>query len=174
MNDKDIKMKIKYRYKDYKVKNMSRVSKGIFVLDEKESEILFEYIDLCFLDVKTYISSSKSNSLLECFCCCRPVESVLPFTPKDMFFRDKLTQWVYDLSISYIRQSGIDCNKLRLYMIECIRSSEDIVIENNKDATVVFHFNEKRSGYVTTHKDKLNYSTDDRKYIVVVFERVYK
>lgn len=152
---------------------MSRVSKGIFVLDEKESEILFEYIDLCFLDVKTYISSSRSICLFDC-CCARNSESVLPFTPKDMFFKDKLTQWVYDLSISYIRQSGIDCNKLRLYMIECIRSSEDIVIENNKDATVVFHFNEKRSGYVTTHKDKLNYSTDARKYIVVVFERVSK
>jgi len=152
---------------------MSRVSKGIFVLDEKESEILFEYIDLCFLDVKTYISSSRSICLFDC-CCTRNSESVLPFTPKDMFFKDKLTQWVYDLSISYIRQSGIDCNKLRLYMIECIRSSEDIVIENNKDATVVFHFNEKRSGYVTTHKDKLNYSTDARKYIVVVFERVSK
>lgn len=114
--------------------NMSRVSQSIFVLEEKQSEILFEYADLCFLDMNSYKTSS---SLLSCMCCCRSdIESVLPFSPKDMFFRDKLTQWVYDLSLSYIRMSGIDCVKLRLYSIECIRSSEAIVIENNKALTV--------------------------------------
>lgn len=41
--------------------------------------------------------------------------------------------------------SGIDCHKLRLYTIECIRSSEEVI--KNAD-TVVFHFNERRSGYV--------------------------
>ena len=117
---------------------MSRVSQSIFVLEEKQSEILFEYSDLRFLDMNSYKSSS-SESLLDCLCCFRnDIESVLPFSPKDMFFRDKLTQWVYDLSLSYIRMSGIDCVKLRLYSIECIRSSETIVIENNKALTVKY------------------------------------
>lgn len=150
---------------------MSRVSQSIFVLEEKKSQILFEYCDLCFLDMKSYKLSS--SSLLNCLCCCQnDIESVLPFSPKDMFFRDKLTQWVYDLSLSYIRMSGIDCVKLRLYSIECIRSSEEIVIENNKAATVIFHFNDRNNCYVTTHKNSFNYSGDDRKYIVVVFERL--
>lgn len=154
---------------------MSRVSKSIFVLEEKQSEILFEYIDLCFLDVNTYklSSISSSTSLLSCLCCCRDIkDSIFPFSPKDMFFRDKLTQWIYDLSLSYIRMSGIDCVKLRLYSIECIRSSEEVIIDNNKAATVVFHFNDRRSGYVTTHKDRMSYSVDDRKYIVTVFEKL--
>lgn len=153
---------------------MSRVSQSIFSLEEKQSDILFEYIDLCFLDYKTYkYSYNSSTSLLNCIFCCRDnSESVLSFSPKDMFFKDKLSQWVYDLSLSYIRQSGIDFVKLRLYTIECIRSSEKIVIENNKAATVIFHFTNKSNGYVTTHKNNLSYLTDDTKYIVVVFESV--
>lgn len=150
---------------------MSRVSKSIFVLNEKESEILYDYIDLCFIDMNTYKKGS-GKSLLDCLCCWKNYESVLPFSPKDTFFKDKLTKWVYDLSFSYIRMSGIDCSKLRLYMIECIRSSEEIIIENSKNATVVFNFNDKRNGYVTTHKDECSYSVDERKYIVVVFERL--
>jgi hypothetical protein len=149
---------------------MSRVSKSIFVLTEKQSEILYDYIDLCFLDnLNTY----KNNSVFGCCCCQNDTESVFPFSLKDKYFKDNLTKWVYELSMSYIRQSGIECINLRLYTIECIRAYEQIIIKNNKTTTVVFHFNDKHNGYITTHdtrKDGLNYSTDERKYIVVVYE----
>lgn len=150
----------------------SRLSQSIFVLDDKHSNILFDYIDFCFLDINKY-NISYTQSLLNLLCCSVDnSESVLPFSPKDMFFKDALTQWVYDLSLSYIRMSGIDCHKLRLYLIECIRSSEQIVIENSKAATVVFHFNKRNNGYVTTHKNNLSHTSEDEKCIVVVFERL--
>lgn len=146
---------------------------SIFVLDINQSDILFEYIDFCFLDINTY-KINCAHSLFNLLCCSSYYsESVIPFSQKDMFFKDKFTQWIYDLSLSYIRMSGIDCHKLRLYTIECIRSSEKILIENSKAATVIFHFNDKRrTGYVTTHKNNLSYTSDDQKYIVAVFERL--
>ncbi len=148
---------------------MSRVSKSIFTLTQNYCHILCEYIDLCFLDIKTY-----KMSLFDCLNCCKDnSEYVMPFSPTDMFFKDKLTLWIYEMSMSYIRQSGIDCAKLRLYSIECIRNgNNDIIIKNCKDATVIFHFSDKYNGYITTHKDKLDFSGDENKYIVVVFERV--
>jgi hypothetical protein len=96
----------------------------------------------------------------------------MSFSPTDMFFKDKLTLWIYEMSMSYIRQSGIDCAKLRLHSIECIRCNDVINIENSKDATVIFHFSDKYNGYITTHKDKLNFNGDENKYIVVLFERI--
>jgi hypothetical protein len=147
---------------------MSRVSKGIFGLSSQCSQILFDYIDLCFFDIKTY-----KMSLFDCMNCCKNnSEYVMPFSTKDLFFRDKLTMWVYEMSMSYIRQSGIDCNKIRLYTIECIRTTDRVLIENSKDVTVIYHFSDKHNGYVTTHKDKLNFMGDDNKYIVAVFERI--
>jgi hypothetical protein len=148
---------------------MSKVSKSIFVLKEKQSEIIHDYLDLCFIDkIDTY-----KTSLLSCCCCENDKESVMPFSSKDKYFKDNLTKWVYDLSMSYIRKSGIDCTKLRLYTIECIRSPNPIIIKNSKEATVIFHFTDKYNGYVTTHDTHngiLNYSSDERKYIVVVYE----
>jgi hypothetical protein len=151
---------------------MSRVSQSIFVLEDRQSEILFDYVDLSFLDMKTY----KIPSLFNFCCCLNEYESVFPYSSnsKDIKdIKDKLTEWVYELSLSYIRQSGIDCHKLYLSTIECMRSSQEIILNNSKAATVVFHFNNKRDKcYVTTHKDKLNYSIDDKKYIIVIFERL--
>jgi hypothetical protein len=146
---------------------ISPASDSIFILNKDQSQIMYEYIDLSFFDSKMY-----RNYLFDCLNCCKDSsEHILTFSPDDMFIKDKITEWVYEMSMSYIRQSGIDCAKLHLHSIECIRASDDILLKNKKDVTVIFHFNGKLSGYVTTHKNKLDFSGTDKKYIVSVFER---
>lgn len=155
--------------------SLSRLSHGIFDLDRDKSKILFDYIDFSFLDIKTYNISSQ---IFDCLNCCKNdenYESVIPFSPKDLVFKDNVSEWLYDLSLYYIRMSGIDCSNLRIYSIEFIRSSGDlreILIENSNAATVVFHFDDKSRCYVTTHKNKFSYLAEDRKCIITVFERL--
>lgn len=148
------------------------MSKGIFSLENKPCEILYDYIDLCFFEEKKDFFDLCIN-LMKCFCLCNQKETIISFSPTDMFFRDHITKWVYDLSMSYIRQSGIDFTKLRLYQIECIKSNHPIIIENSKAATVIFQFSKRNNCYITTHKTfnrNLEYHVDDKKYIVVVYE----
>ena len=145
---------------------MSKVSKSIFVLNNKESEILYDYIDLSFLQyINTYTTSF--------WCCFRETsESVFPFKEKDTFFKDELTKWINERSLSYLKQSNVHTN-LHLNKIECVKSKDKITIKNSKNATVIFHFNDKENGYVTTHETLysfLDYTSDDRKYIIVTYE----
>ncbi len=144
---------------------MSRVSKSIFVLEDKYSEILFDYINLSFLDIHTY----KSSSIFKCYCC-EDFDSVIVFSKTKREIKDQLTNWVYNLSISYLKQSGINADKMNISLIECIRADDSINLKNTKKATVIFHFNGRTGGYITTHENDLNYLIDDRKYIVVTFE----
>ena len=85
---------------------------------------------------------------------------------------DKFTQWIIDLSKIYLKKSFIDSDKLSVCIIECINASneeEKILFENSNIATVIYHFNDNKDGYVTTHESNLNFLTNDRKYIVVTF-----
>lgn len=150
---------------------MTRVSKSIFVLDKINSQILYDYIDLCFFDFTTFKIHTN-------FLCCFDdnYESVQPFelfSDNNKFLKDNLSNWLCELSLSYIKQSGIDFTKIRLYSVECIKSIGEIKIKNTKTVTVIFHFNDKNDGYVTTHqtRDKIfSYVVDDSKYIVMVYE----
>ena len=156
---------------------MSRVSKSIFVLEEKSSELLYDYISLVFTDKKIY-KNTKSKSLFSCcsfFICCKmPYDSIVSYANiynnKDK--TDKFTQWIIDLSKIYLKKSFIDSDKLSVCIIECINASneeEKILFENSNIATVIYHFNDNKDGYVTTHESNLNFLTNDRKYIVVTF-----
>lgn len=143
---------------------------NIFVLNNKESEILYDYIDLSFLEhINTYTTSF--------WCCCEDnnIESVFPFSKEDKFFKDVLSKWVNELSLSYLKQSNIHSINLRLNKIECIKSYDKITIKNSKNVSVIFHFNDKENGYVTIHeniKSFLNYLSDDRRYIVVTYDMI--
>ena len=152
---------------------MSNVSKSIFVLEEKSSELLYDYISLVFTDKKIY-KNSKSNSLL-CLCCSfeEPYEYAVSYANiySDTNKTDRFTEWIIDLSKRYLIKSCIDANKLSVYIIECINAIDEskILIENMNKASVVFHFNDNKNGYVTTHESNLNFLANDRKFIVVTF-----
>lgn len=153
---------------------MSSVSKSIFVLEEKTSEILYDYISLVFTDKKIY--KNNSGSFLLCGCCniCDyPYDSVVCYANiySNKNEMDKFTEWIIDLSKRYLLKSFIDVNNLSVYIIECINTIDEdkILIENMNKASVVFHFNDNKNGYVTTHDSNLNFLVNDRKYIIVTF-----
>jgi len=153
---------------------MSSVSKSIFVLEEKTSEILYDYISLVFTDKKIY--KNKSNSFLLCSCCNLfelPYESVVSYANiySNKNQTDKFTEWIIDLSKKYLTKSSVYSDKLTVYIIECINviDEDKILIENMNKASVVFHFNDNKNGYVTTHDSNLNFLVNDRKYIIVTF-----
>ena len=167
---------------------MSSVSKSIFVLEEKSSELLYDYICLMFTDKKLYKKSKRS--FFSCLMCCEifemPYDSVVSYAniscntsdcsnndnndKNDK--NDKFTEWIIELSKKYLRKSFINTDKLSVYIIECINNDQDnkILIENVNEATVIFHFNDNKNSYVTTHESKLNFLTNDIKYIVVTFK----
>ena len=153
---------------------MSSVSKSIFVLEEKTSELLYDYIGLVFTDKKIY-KNTKSNSFLCGWCnlCEVPYEYAVSYANiySNKNKTDNFTEWIIDLSKRYLIKSSINADKLTVYIIECINALDEdkILIENMNKATVVFHFNDNKTGYVTTHEDNLNFLSNDRKYIIVTF-----
>jgi transcription elongation factor len=156
---------------------MSSVSKSIFVLEEKSSELLYDYISLMFTDKKLYKNTKSKQSFFECLMCCEifemPYESVVSYANiynnEDKI--DKFTQWIIDISKKYLSNSFINSDNLSVYIIECINNKDNkILIENANTATVIFHFNDNKNGYVTTHESNLNFLTNDRKYIIVTFK----
>jgi hypothetical protein len=156
---------------------MSSVSKSIFTLEEKNSELLCDYISLVFTDKKIN-KNTKTKSFISCcpfFICCKmPYESIVSYANiyNNNDKTDKFTKWIIELSKTYLKRSFINPDKLSVCIIECINSSDEeekILFENSNVATVIYHFNENKEGYITTHESNLNFLTNDRKYIIVTF-----
>jgi hypothetical protein len=154
---------------------MSSVSKSIFVLEGKSSEFLYDYISLVFTDVYAYRVKKNSlsmSTLFCCFCCENSYDSVISYanTRSDTKV-DKFTKWIIDFSIRYLNMSHIKTDNLLTHTIECIDSTkvDKILIQNSNKATVIYHFNDKTSGYITTHESSINFLSSDQKYIVVTF-----
>lgn len=154
---------------------MTRVSKSIFTLEEKASELLYDYMSLVFLDKTIYKKkySSCFSWLFCCECCDRGTQesAICYFGKSNTNDNDinKFIKWIIELSNRYLRLSNINTDKLTVNIIECIKTEDKILFENSNKATVIFHFNDNKNGYVTTHESNLNFTTDDRKYIVVTF-----
>lgn len=148
---------------------MSGVSKSIFVLDEKTSEFLYDYISLVFTDVYAYKIKKTNSSFLSCFCCENTYESIISYSKNSKTKADKFVEWIINMSIRYLKMSNIKADNLSANIIECIKCDDKILIENSNKATVIFHFNDIKDGYVTSHDSNINFSSNDKKYIVVTF-----
>lgn len=141
------------------------MNKGIFIIKEKNVvDILNEYIETSLFE---YGKKSLFSRITDC-CFCIDFNSAVSY--HNIYEGDDFTDWIHRLSISYLRSSGIDAVSLTSFFIECISSTESVLLKNRKDATVIFHINGNQ-GYITTHKGNLNYLSDDKKYLIVAFKR---
>lgn len=158
---------------------MSSLSKK-FILEENTSELLYDYISLVFLDKTIYKKRYRSCfSFLSCFDSKGFQDSAICYSNSNKNLEDKnleenddtkkFIKWIIDLSIKYLKISNINTDNLNVNIIECIRSEDKILFENSNKATIMFHFNNRKNGYVTCHESNLNITTNDRKYIVVTF-----
>lgn len=146
------------------------MNKSIFVISNPITcDILQQYVDLSILE------KGKGGGCLE-WCFCSSFTSAICFTRRGQSFsieesNDDILKWIYRLSIGYLRSSGVDDSKLSLSLIECIHCNDPVLLKNSKDYNIVYHFTGKY-GYITTHSDKLNYLVDDKKYILLSFDKI--
>ena len=154
------------------------MKKCIFMIKEQNIiDILNEYIDLSLFE---YGKRSFFSKIIDC-CFCINFNSVVSYHniyDKDISSinsqsadkSDDFIEWILRLSQSYLRISGIDTIPLTSFFIECISANNSVLLNNYRDATVIFHLNVNQ-GYITTHKDGINCLLDDKKYIIVAFRR---
>ena len=143
------------------------MSKGIFIMkDQTTIDILNEYIDLCLYE---YGKKGLFSGIIDCCFCINFNSSLSSHNIYDKEDRDEFIEWIRESSLAYLRSSGIDTVPLTSFFIECISCDDPVLLKNSKDATVIFHINGKQ-GYITTHKGKVNYLIDDKKYLIVAFK----
>lgn len=145
------------------------MNKSIFVISNPiKCDILQQYVDLSILE------KGEGGGCLE-WCFSSSFISAVCFTKRQSFSieesNDEILRWIYKLSIGYLRSSGVDDSKLSLSLIECIRCNDPVLLKNSKDYNIIYHFSGKY-GYITTHSDKLNYLVDDKKYILLSFDKI--
>ena len=145
--------------------------KSIFILKNTiTSDIIQQYIDL---------SIQERGKGTGCFYWCFGISfnSAVCFTKSEekniKDSSDDILKWIYDLSIGYLRSSGVNDSNLSLSLIECINCDEPVLLRNSKYYNIIYHFNGKY-GYITTHTENLNYLVDDKKYILLSFDKVDK